>query len=1571
MGWVTRIQASAQVDYRLSRSAGCGLEHEHDVPAEASADGPEANAAVEYRLDSALPLRWIGSGLDAVGIAAGAVFADGDEAKARALMAGVDPRNGEVLVKPKLVTDPRGCLASGPLLEAIDARAAAAGQDVAALLEGHKWAAARHGRAERGLVREGDGHRIPYTDARRLAGAAGVDLTEVYDPDRLAEAGRYSNAKLRVGLMGHDVVFDLTKGISAVWALAPEELAQELLELHLAAVTEAVGSLEGWASYTMRGEHGKDEQGERHVAERLPSGGFLGWTMGHQVARPVGDAAPDPHVHIHVMLAHMVRTVDDEKWRTPGAGGRDLMRHAHAVDALAKARFRQMLTETYGVSWTRDERTGAWEIAGVPAELVEAMSKRHNQIEKEKARLGLTEATLGQDKTISASTREAKTGGGAGGELRTTWRDQAEAVTVDDVPLDVDAMVAAAVPGWPHTGLSVRHDPPPPMPLAELAARVFDPETGITAHTKAFRRAGLLARIADELPGVDAAATVEAYADQLLADERYAVQLPELGSAHMSNHQRYTTPDILEAENTIIDAAHDRLDARAAVVPALAAAGAIDVFEATAGYPLSQEQRAAVLRFLTSGHGVDALVGVAGAGKTTLLAAAYTGWSAAGMVVAGCSTAATAAANLQAGSGIPATTLASWLARIRSGEGLSGVDVLVVDEGAMTDDRQVAELMREANTTGTKFVLVGDPMQLRSPGVGGSFGAVHRVVEGVALIENRRQADEAERAALALWRDGDRKAALAAWSQAGRVHAATGAAEAHAAILARWDTQRRTWPDPHAQIEHLLVLAATNADVATLNAGARAIRIAGGEIDTGRTYAVAGGAELTVSVGDHVLTRVNDYRSAKTRGRQDDVLNGYRGVVTAVGERGIHVRLADGADPVFLSTNYLSRGGVQLGYAMTIAKSQGLTATQALVYGAGADDHTLYPAMSRDRQRVDLFLPRQLLEDPDTRTRLGEPATDAEALDRAIAAMVKHLEQSADDIMVTVELGRRLPEPRHPEPEPAAPTRFVPAWPMAWERPDGLRTDDQVDQGIQTARTRAAEALARAAEADRQADIAAGGNGPATAALNERAQQLADAADAIAAARQALAARQAADADVDRMRDAMRQARTRIADSTGLLDRGRRRQAERDLAHLQETFPTALDRAADAADAVRDRYDQAPAPVLWNDLLAEHRDFAADIEGHTARAAAQDAQRAAGQRAAAEVARTEAAEADLAGQALAREAELRAGMPAAARAIEDCLRGLRTTPPQARDAVREALAHTEQLGEGYTPWTARRYGYGSAASMEAWTGKATREAATANAQAERHEAAAARTRQRAAAGAGQSMTDLAARGAELAAAARLDEAGDPLWERFNAANARHAQVVADLQDVQGRLQEHTGMGLRLRGTSRAALAEQSDQLRQAAADARADAIGASAELVALHGGTRPAPSGQGRRALAEHQRNLPTLRLQAMAEDQALAQVHAEASELKASGFRRQAQRAEGGVAGLAAERELRAQMPPEIGAMEDATRDQARQERRAAEDAAPRRAASRTPSHAQQQYLAHEWVRRPGPERGGPGFGR
>jgi conjugative relaxase-like TrwC/TraI family protein len=1027
VAWVTTLGPDmAQVEYRLSEQCGCDLDHWHAALEEAS--GPDAQ--VDYRLGESRDLEWIGRGLPEVGLTPGGRV---DPDAARALMDGRDPRTGEELVAPKMAVDPRAKVGAAELVAAVTAAADAAGRPPSELLADDRLAK-RFGRLERGLRRDGEAHRLPVGDAEAIAMAAGVDITAVYGADELAEARRFRNRRVRVGNRGFDLTLDLSKSYSTLVALAGEDAAEQLRGAFLEAARETVAAMEDWAAYAMSGHHG-----DGRAADRLRTSGALGWMTVHYSARPVDGVPGDPHLHVHVSLAHLVHA-EDGKWRTLGAGGRDLHRHAHAADALVKARLRALTAERFGMRWERHAETGAWEVVGIDEDLRRAFSRRAGQITAAAAE----GASTVEQKLLAAQLAEAKDVVTGQADVRASWRERAEQIVGD-----VDAMVAAAMPG-PGPGGGAGIGPSGPLvPPADIAAYIWREDGGLTEHRKAVSRADVLAAVIDACPyGLPDAAAAEALTDAVVAVPGHAVALPPQGPVHMSNSRRYTHVSVLAAEQVIEETAAARLAEGAGQVTPAAADLAVSVFEATRStgdrpFRLSAEQRAVVHRLLTAGHGLDVVVGVAGAGKTTLLSAARTGWEAAGLRVAGASTAAVAAAGLRAGSGITSYTVASWLHDLDTGgRRLAATDVLVLDEAAMVDDRALARLLTAANTSGTKVVAVGDWMQLRAIGIGGGFRRAHELVDGVRLTENRRQTDAVERAALQTWRDGGRRTALAALADYGRIHAVRTADQAYEAMLATWwELRAGVGPDAHDQVEGLVVLAARNEDVDTLNAGARALRRQAGELTGGRSFALAGGERLHLAVGDLVRVRRNDYRGRRGTG-EVDVLNGYRGVVVGVGPEGVRVqwrREVEGGvvvEDAVLTADQIAAGALSHGYAMTIAAAQGLTADHALVYGVGADAFSLYPAISRARQDTHLWLPADVVEDEATRIRLGEARTETELLHRAVAAYAASLEDDRPDAMVGDQLAagdgsvHREPPPAVREPGPAAPVPAPAAEPV-------------------------------------------------------------------------------------------------------------------------------------------------------------------------------------------------------------------------------------------------------------------------------------------------------------------------------------------------------------------------------------------------------------------------------------------------------------------------------------------------------------------------------------------------------------
>ncbi|WP_244229869.1 MobF family relaxase [Kitasatospora albolonga] len=1039
---------------------------------------------------------------------------------------------GEEVVEKAVAAEAGGRLDARALLRAVEARAAETGQQPADLFKA-KSMKRRYAQVEGEGARRFRDLPMDVREAVAMAKAAGLAPGNVWDVEEIKAA--LLEGRVQVGNFGADVTLDLAKSQSAILAYAPEEIAAQVEGIYTAAGRESIGALERWTAYAMRGHHGDGDE-----AEKVETSGFSGWMMVHRAARPVNGAPyGDPHFHLHFTLANMVKG-DDGKWSTMASGGRDLHRHTRATQSLMNARIRRELTDTFGISFRRDERTGAWEIAAIPEATIRLFSKRDAQVRDLLTKLGIDydKATTRERTAASTASKAAKNGEAAGVEddvLRAYW--QAEGRAAGDDP---DAIAASAMQ-------QSRLDQNPS--LDEVCAQVFDPKSGLTAHAKEFTHAAAIAAVLDTLPyGVADADEAEQLTNSVLRQAGYAVQLNPKGAQHFTHADRYTTADVVAAETLIVSETTNRLNEHAAVVTSDTVDMTLSTAEAQHGgtFAFSDEQRAVLERLLTAGHGIDAVVGIAGSGKTTIMNTARQAWEAHGLVIAGASTAAVAAANLRAEAGIESRTLASWLTNVRNGgPGLTGVDVLVLDEAAMCDDRDIAELLTHAAMTRTKIVGIGDPKQLHSPGIGGSFAAVHHIVGGLSLNENFRQRDAIERRALELWRDDDRVEALRTFAGTGRVHALADKDVTLAAMLTVWADKRAAHTDDHTAVQQLLMLAATNEIVEELNIGARALRKATGDL-TGpeHAYALPGGGELTLSIGDQVLLRVNDYRGKKSRGENEDVLNGYRGIVRAVDEdRRVLVewreKTEDGHRDVaeWVDPDYIAQGGLSLGYAITGHKSQGLSVQEALVYGPGAQANALYTMMSRDKAESHLFLPLAVYETDADRARHGKALTEQEQLDRAVAGLCREIENGTEERLILTELPKSavpahvrqvvadLPIPRAPgagEPHGADAleedleprSRFAPATaerreepttppkpaPTA-DRPYAHLGNSALRDAARKAAT-AARATKRAAEkaeaaADRAEQQAAAGTGPNTLALHRQHQDVADRAEVI------------------------------------------------------------------------------------------------------------------------------------------------------------------------------------------------------------------------------------------------------------------------------------------------------------------------------------------------------------------------------------------------------------------------------------------------------------------------------------------
>ncbi|MFI6283082.1 relaxase domain-containing protein [Streptomyces sp. NPDC050988] len=470
-------------------------------------------------------LVWIGTGLPAVGLEPGALFSEEHETAARRLMKGCHPQTGAPLFasRASVRAHRKATLAVAPLLRAIEEKAAAAGVEPGALLEGKPKQQKTLAGQQRLVIKEGETQRLNIVTVHKLARAVGIDLPDVYGRAELETAWRHKDLRVDSRVPGWCVVLDLPKSDSVLAGLLPERAESEYRLLVQEARADTLNAAEQLIGYAVRSQDGD--------LARIATQGLLGWSSEHRAARPMGDAQPgDPHLRLHVVLANLA-LCEDGTWRSIANSGMDLYRHASVLDAFFKARVRLLALQRFGVRRVRSQTTGAWEVEGISRLLCTTFSRRAQQV-NEDAGAG---ASVEDKRRVSAWALRFTHAVASADTMRESWRQRAEAAGID-----VDAMVAGAAPG-PGSNDSSGTGPRIPPP-DQLAALVLGPGTGLTGATKGeLTRAELMAAVANALPygfGTDLG-ELQRLADDVLRADGYTVALPHRGSTLMSSTARY------------------------------------------------------------------------------------------------------------------------------------------------------------------------------------------------------------------------------------------------------------------------------------------------------------------------------------------------------------------------------------------------------------------------------------------------------------------------------------------------------------------------------------------------------------------------------------------------------------------------------------------------------------------------------------------------------------------------------------------------------------------------------------------------------------------------------------------------------------------------------------------------------------------------------------------------------------------------------------------------------------------------------------------------------------------------
>ena len=239
----------------------------------------------------------------------------------------------------------------------------------------------------------------------------------------------------------------------------------------------------------------------------------------------------------------------------------------------------------------------------------------------------------------------------------------------------------------------------------------------------------------------------------------------------------------------------------------------------------------------------------------------------------------------------------------------------------------------EAARAGAKLVLVGDAQQLQAIEAGAAFRLLAERHGSAELGEVLRQQSEWMREATRAMARGEMREALGDYARAGVVVGADNRDVARAALLDRWDAERRI--DPAAS---RIILTHLNAEVKMLNDAARERLAAQGALGESVTAKTERG-ERQFAADDRILFLRNE--------RSLGVKNGSLGTVEKATADRLNVRLDSGRRIVVDLKSYRH---VDHGYAVTIHKAQGVTVDHSHILATpGLDSHASYVALSRHR----------------------------------------------------------------------------------------------------------------------------------------------------------------------------------------------------------------------------------------------------------------------------------------------------------------------------------------------------------------------------------------------------------------------------------------------------------------------------------------------------------------------------------------------------------------------------------------------------------------------------------------------
>ncbi len=850
-----------------------------------------------------------------------------------------------------------------------------------------------------------------------------------------------------------DITFSADKSISALWAVAPEDVREKIERAHHEAARWALQeTLQEHCSWTrIRNKDG--------IIEVVPAD-ICGAIFQHGSSR-----ANDPQLHSHCTIFNVAKAHGDGKFRALHM--KPIYRWKKAAGAMYRAALAWNLQQSIGVQMEQYGREGAFtKIAdGLPDELVNEWSKRRMTIIEAAEDAGFdVSINAARAANINKITRQSKDHHDNDPEKRhTRWREEAEALAVD-----IEAEIERA------TGKEFEISQDQIRELTEALEQV--PED-LTLHEAVFRLPDVYEKVANLTAGLLGHDAIKTSLERALrSPEIVRLDRPEQSAdaaAGLTHTRVFSTRHHVEMEQRIREMTAEMVTVERLRLAADKVEKHVERLRAE-GYPLSGEQIDAI-RYTTLETGNVAIIeGAAGSGKTTTLRPITDLFKERGCTVIGTAVAWRTAVALGSDCDIQPFSVDKMLRMVARGKlQIGGDTVIIVDEAGMLSVRQAHHILEVARAAGAKIVFAGDTQQQQAIEAGPGLRLARDIAGSVRVDEIRRQratleeilehergldqatarlqagltgAEERERileafesrpdkpdwtpwqiTASEAFRDCNAAQAIAAYDAHGRFHVGRNLDQTLTKLVDDWASYQRANPG-----KSTVVLARTNAEVRALSQLMRNRNLAGRP----------GSERVRVDVcrgrlGDRKISPIEIARGDRLRiGATCWHKHLFNGTIVNVDDVELLPGGRDGEPPAALIsgrtehgravqfrhdeiTDYYGNIRIDYGYALTIASAQGLTVDQAFLL---ADEkparETIYPACTRHREGLDIYVDRQPIamdiQAQRSEDKADQEVTDAEVKDHLARRWSREQPKEAARDFMSAAMRRDLEEARRP-----------------------------------------------------------------------------------------------------------------------------------------------------------------------------------------------------------------------------------------------------------------------------------------------------------------------------------------------------------------------------------------------------------------------------------------------------------------------------------------------------------------------------------------------------------------------------